>query len=363
MKQKFLPALLLLSLAIFQACKKDREENQPKEQETIGVYVLYEGTMGQNNSGIAYYDLKTSQSNPDYFKTVNGYDLGETANDLQQYGSKIYCVVTGKKDEKQSFVEVINPVTGKSIKRISFNGASSGFLPRYIAFHKNKAYVSNYDGKIRRIDTASLQIDEQQVETGGAMEKMAIVNDKLYVVNSDHYDFRDAPNKHTVSVIDLNTFTKIKDIPVTTNPVKIAGSKNGDVFVASSIPWGGIGTYQKINLQTDAVTSTFSASIGDITIHENKGFAIVDPYTSNPAVKELNLSTGELGNSFITDGTQLKSPNRISVNTLTNEIVVSDVPDYTSPGKAYYFKADGKLAVTITTGINPNSAVFIYGTK
>ncbi len=362
MKQKFLPALLLLSLAIFQACKKDREENQPKEQETIGVYVLYEGTIGNNNSGISYYNLKTGQSDPEYFKTVNGYDLGETAVDLQQYGTKIYCVVSGKQNEQKSFVEIINPATGKSIKRIPFNGTSSGFMPRYMAFYKDKAYVSCYDGKIRRIDTTSLSIDAT-VETGGAIEGIAVTNGKLYAANSAHYLFPDALNKNTVSVIELNSFTKLKDISVHYNPQRIFAASNGTLYLTASGNYDDIGSaYQKIDSQTDEVTNTFDSSLGSVSMNETKAFAITNPY-SNPSIKELNISTGKLENNFISDATTLTTAYGISVNAVTGDVVVCDVPNFTSPGKAYYFKADGKLAVTITTGINPNSAVFIYGTK
>ena len=184
-------AIRLISLAALSSCKKDKMKEpivEPTPKSTLGVYVLTEGPFGQaNKSEISYYDMATKALDKGYFKTKNGTDLGTAASDLKQYGSKMYCVLTGLKDApNDSYLEVISIATGKSIKRIPFSGANGDLSPRFIVFNKNKAYVSGYTGTISRIDTATLTI-EAQINTGGALEEMAIVNNKLYVANSDNF--------------------------------------------------------------------------------------------------------------------------------------------------------------------------------
>lgn len=359
MKQRSLLLLFILSAALFQACKKDRDET-PKEQETVGIYVLFQGSWGDNNSGIAWYDMKSGASDPNYFKTVNGYDLGESANDLQQYGNKIYCIVSGTQGEKKSFVEVLDPATLKSISRISFNGATEGYMPRSIAFYKDKAYVSGYDGKIRRIDTASLTIDGD-VLAGGAIESIAVANNKIYATNSVHFLYPDV-TQNTVSVVDVNTFQKLKEINVATNPTKIAATKSGNLIVAAQGDYDLIAPAHQIILSsTDAVTATLNAGVNYFSLAGDYGYAITDAY-SNPAIKLFDASTAQLGASFITDGTSVTSPSVITVNPLNGDAVISEAP-YNGDQTASYFSSAGKFKFKLTTGANPAQAVFKYGYK
>lgn len=361
MKRKLLPLLFLSSLAIFQACKKDHDDTS-REIETKGIYVEYEGLLGHNNSGIAFYDLKTGETDSSYFKKVNGYDLGESASDLRLYGNKIYCVVSGIQGEKKSFLEVINPSTGKSLKRIDFNGEHEGFMPKSLAFYENKVYVSAYDGKIRRIDTTSLNIDGE-VSAGGAMEGIAIVNKKIYAANSDHYLYPNATSKNTVSVIDVTSFQKIKEVSVSANPQKLIAAPGNKLWV---ICWGNYSniapSYQLIDAVNDQVTGTYTGDIAAADAGETKGYVLTDVYSA-PAARAFDLTSGRLSDNFITDGTKLTTPYGITVNTLNGDVLISDSNNYSTTGKAICFSSDGKRKAEFKTGPNPSHAAFRYGYK
>lgn len=370
----------LLGILLMSSCKKDRTlAPEPKGQEitgTKGIYVLAEGTMGNNNSTLTYYDVATKKVetfyddatkkiSADYFKKINGRPLGETANDLKAYGSKMYCVVAGVQGKAQSFVEVIDIATGKSLKSISFNANGDGQMPRYIAFYKNKAYVSRYDGKISRIDTASLAVDaELQLMNGtspaGGLEGLAVANGKLYVTNSDHPYY---PNglKNKVTVIDLATFTKTKDIAVSHNPVKIAAAQNGDLLV---VTWGDYGAVkpvlQRINSATDAVTASYDYNVGPIAIYKNKSYLITD-WNMNSLT--LDLTSGATG-KIITDATATSTLYGVTVNPFDESVVVADAISFGSDvGKAIVFDKNGKFKYDFATGALPQHAVFNYSYK
>jgi len=82
--------------------------DHPTETETAGMYILCEGLFNMNNSTLSYYDFNksemlsfqdsdkkgTDKTSYDYFKMANGRKLGDTANDLQRYGSKLYSLST-----------------------------------------------------------------------------------------------------------------------------------------------------------------------------------------------------------------------------------------------------------------------------
>lgn len=363
---KLLPyALPVLLMAAITSCKKDHPALKqavppPVATGTTGVYVLCEGG---STSFITYYDVATKKSETDYYKKVNGTDLGAGANDLEQYGSKMYCVITGPTGAKQSFVDVMDIATGRSLKRISFNTATAGQMPRYIAFYKNKAYVSRYDGKVSRIDTTSLTVDGEIALTEG-LEGLAVANGKLYVCNSSHPFYQDGA-KNQVSVINLETFTKTKDIEVHNNPVKIKAAANGNLFV---VTWNDFiinndPTLDVISSAKDTTTNTFAYDLSDININKTSAYVFKDVYTS-PDIKSLDVTNGTLGSSFITDGTPISILYGITINAFDDDVFISDADSYTATtGHTYCFGANGKVKFSFETGKLPQKAVFAYSYK
>lgn len=90
-----LPLLLLLN-----ACD-DMEDKpftssditgDPTETDTAELYALCEGLFNQNNSSLMRFSFNNQRMVRNYFKTINHRGLGDTANDLAIYGSKIYIV-------------------------------------------------------------------------------------------------------------------------------------------------------------------------------------------------------------------------------------------------------------------------------
>ncbi|MES2826890.1 MAG: DUF5074 domain-containing protein [Bacteroidota bacterium] len=352
---------LLIGATLLGACKKDRlvlSERFPTG--TLGVYVLCEGQYGlANNSSITYYDVASSTSTKDFFKKQNGSDLGTNANDLKAYGSKMYCVITGTTvAAKDSYLEILNTATGKSIKRIALSDASGGFLPRFIVFNGGKGYVSGYDGSITKIDTANLNV-ESRLKVGGALEEETIVNNKLYVTNSAHFQFGTV-NNSSVSVVDLNTFTKLKDISVGFNPIRVAATAAGDVFVLTKGDYVAIKpSLDKISSLTDTkVSSNDKVSLEFLRIASGKGFVIGD--YNDVYLKTFNITTGELSANFITDMSQIVSPYGVTVNSFNEDVFVSDANAYAAEGKVIAFSALGKKKFEFATGAVPQTAVFNY---
>ncbi|MEJ2880772.1 YncE family protein [Pedobacter sp. GR22-6] len=354
---------LLTTMVFLNACKKDRIKVDPIPHATAGVYVLCEGAFGQlNNSSITYYDVTKATVDKDYFRTKNGAGLGTDASDLKQYGSKMYCLVTGSKDVAQdAYIEVINIATGKSIKRIPFYDTSKDFAPRHIAFYQNKAYVTGYDGYVSKIDTASLTV-ESRILVGGALEGIAIVNGKIFAANSSHPFYVNANNSN-VSVVDIASFTKVTDIPVSFNPTKLAATANGDVYVITSGSFSPFvaTAFEKINSLTNTKTQTFTHDLSEIAVNGNSGYVITNDYPAK--IKLLNISTGLLGADFITETTSLNSAYGLTVNPLDHNLFIADATNYVGDGKLFCFDTAGKKKFEFATGTAPKIAVFNYTYK
>lgn len=246
----FFLAFVLLLVSCDDMVDKVPDGKLPITNETSQLFVLSEGLFNMNNSTLALYDLKNKSTEKNYFLKTNKRGLGDTANDMALYGSKLYVVVN-----VSSQIEVLDALTGKSIKQIPmFDDAGVARQPRYIEFYESKAYVCSFDGTVARIDTTSLLV-EKMVKVGKNPDGICVANNKLYVSNSGGLNFPNYDN--TVSVIDIPSFEEIKKIEVAINPSIIHSDSQGDVYVVSRGDYGEQGyVFQRISSKTDILEET-----------------------------------------------------------------------------------------------------------
>lgn len=361
MKRLYQWIVLLVCISCVNGCDDMRDVIDKSQEEvvmesgTAELYLLSEGLFNLNNSSLMRYTFKDNKKVTDYFLRLNQRGLGDTANDMAIYGSKLYVVVN-----VSSQVEVIDLLSGKSIKRIPMladNGSSR--QPRQIAFHKNKAYVCSFDGSVARIDTTSLTI-EAVTQAGRNPDGICVQNNKLYVSNSGGLD---RPNyDNTVSVIDLASFTEIKKITVGANPGKIRGDKYGDVYVSTR---GDLtdGNYRfvRIDSQSDEVVETLQEQVLNFAIHNDMAYLYHYNYTQKTSwikvydVKEERV----IRENFVMDGTTLNTPYGINVNPYNGNVYITDAFDYKVKGDLLCFSPQGYLQFRLTNvGINPNAVAF-----
>lgn len=353
MKTK-LYALLILIVTIFTSCDiQDVPIDQNLPVATGHIMVLSEGGYGQNNSTLACYDLNNKTSDNNFFATKNSRGLGDLANDMIKYGSKIYIVVNGS-----SQIEVINANTGESEKQIPMFNGTSAKQPRYIVSYKNKVYVSSYDNTVTRIDTTTLNIDGSVI-VGRNPEQLCVAGDKLYVTNSGGLDFPNFDN--TVSVIDLSTFTETTKITVGLNPTKIKADGNGNLFVVCNGNYStDLGEFQKIDTKTNTVTTISDVSAYNFTIYNNMAYFYE---YGDTAIKVYDCVTEKITNkNFISDATtfpDLSYIYSINVDAYNGDVYISTT-DYKTNGNVYCFDKDGKLKYElVNVGLNPNTVLFL----
>jgi YVTN family beta-propeller protein len=348
LKTLFAATALITLLA---SCGKDNTPTPEVPAERAGIYVLNEGGFGGNNSSLTYYSYTSKAATPNIFSAANGgAGLGDTGNDIQVYGSKMYIVVN-----VSSTIEVVDPKTTKSIKQIRFFDGAVARQPRYIVFDKNKAFISSYDGTVAVLDTATLTVDKY-ISVGRNPEQMVISNGKLYVANSGGLG---AVLDKTVSVIDLATLTETKKIEVGSNPINIAADAYGDVYVISYGSYGSTPVLTIINNATDAVKTSNDIDAGyatDFLVNGDVAYYI----TAAGKVKVYNVKTDAVASeSFITDGTAISIPYSIAIDRTTGELFVTDAIDYRSNGLLFAFDKTGKKEYSFAVGINPGAITFI----
>ena len=343
--------VLVLPLLVA-SCHRPEPEPEPQPQPDSyanGMYILNEGLFQMNNSSLSYYDFTTGTLTADIFLDVNHRGLGDVGNDLQRYGSKLYCVVNNS-----NIVEVMDFATARSLKTLNLSGKQ----PRHIAFLDGKAYISCFDDDVVRVDTATLEI-EATVRVGRDPDGICACNGKLYVCNSGGLDNPNYDN--TVSVIDPVSFTVTKEIPVVINPTRVKAYNDRYVYVVSNGNYGSIPySFQKIDAQTNEVVKVYDLETYNFDIYQNLAYLYSYNYSTMTAwFKVLDLEADTLvTDQFISDGTQLQTPYNIMVNPLNGDVYITDAGNYVANGDVYCFDKNGKKKFSFEAGLCPASMAF-----
>ena len=107
--------IFLLSLVtVVVACENENDAPvAPAGDGSAAVcYVLNSGDWKSANSSLTMYDVATGAAEQGCFESQNNRRLGNTANDIVVYGSKMYIAVSG-----ESTIEVAS-LDAKAIKQI-----------------------------------------------------------------------------------------------------------------------------------------------------------------------------------------------------------------------------------------------------
>lgn len=317
-----------------------------------GLYILNGGNQGENNASISYYDIATGKLTTDIYKTANGSGLGDSAEQMLIYGSKMYVTVTAS-----NRIAVLD-MNGKLIESIEPKEGDEPMNPRCMVADNGKIYVSYFYGHaVAVLDTTTLKI-ENKVSVGRYPEQLAVANGKIYVSNSGGLDY---PNYgSTVSVIDLNTFKVEKDIDVIINPGSLMADSQGDIYVISLGDYGDIkNTLQRIDGKTGAVTVMDNAT--KMTIVNDKLYTAYAQWgVPTITYKKYDVLTEQLiDGNIIKDGTDIASPYAIAVDPLSEDFYITE-SSWGSTGSLFTFTAEGKLKdkAIDTGGYEAKSVIF-----
>lgn len=350
-------SLFFGSVTLF-SCSDDDEPTPPNPGFGLNygdAYILNSGEWNENNSTLDYFNNETKELSENVFQKLNGKGLGDTANDLLIYGSKMYIAVNISGQIQ------ITDLKGESLKTITpGNDGSSTAGPRHFTADGGKVYVSLYDGYVARIDTTSLEI-EAKVKVGIGVEQICITDKKLYAAISTN------PNpSNLVQEISLGDFKEAKDINVVANPVSIKADKNGMLYVLS---WGDaadgyMNKLVKLNPQTGDTTNILTN--GSIRMsQEGDHLYLISSVIENwmPVSTEFikyNTVTGKFEDKpYVNADVNVKDAQCVDVNPISGDVYILS-GSYVANGDLFIISKDGALLKTVAlSGMNPVCTRFV----
>ncbi|WP_298064777.1 DUF5074 domain-containing protein [uncultured Rikenella sp.] len=340
-------ALLLFS------CNDDGGKIDIPGLKTQGYYILGEGTFGSENSTLYYYDFSTKTAT-DRFTTANpGVVLGNTANDMKIYGSKLYVAV-----DVSNKVLVLDAASGRILEDIDMGQADGkNREPRGIACAAGKVFVSTYSGQVARIDTTSYAVD--YTPYGGSFkysEGIAEVSERTLCVANAGYG-----SGNTVTMIDIPSFTVTGDMTVPTNPNELAVAGDGTVYLATWMDYatGAPAALHKLNLMNKTYTTVPGVEVQRIAIHGQKLYGVNTTYDATTYAPSSSLVKVDLADG----SSETMIPSKagasfygVNVNPLSGYVYVSDG----SANEVLVFDEKGTAQPAVTNaGNGVNTVAFV----
>lgn len=377
--------LVVLFLGLFYSCREDSEILKPEvvvtppdtlavdtvvRRELVGFYLLNEGNMGSNKSTLDFYDFSTDSYHLNIYASVNPTvpkELGDVGNDIGIYGAKLYAVINCSNK-----IEVMDKNTAIRLGQIDIPNC------RYIKFHDGYAYVTSYAGPVEinpeyeqtgyvaKIDTSTLEVVDQCL-VGFQPDELAIVDHKIYVANSGGYMVPFYEN--TVSVIDIESFTEIKRIPVEINLHRLEADHRGNLWVSSRGDYYDVPSdLYWIDTEMDTLGGSMGIAVSEMTLDGDSLYLYSTEFSYTTMDWIITFGIIDVMNkeiktrNFLADGAEkeITMPYGILVNPINKDIYLTDAANFVYPGSLMCFDRYGKKKWHVRTGDIPGHFAFLY---
>ena len=345
----------ILGSFLFVSCSSDdNNDSKPSGAYDNGVIVLNQGNFLKGNASISFLSNSFVTENNIFSTVNNGAVLGDTGQDIGFNGDLAYIVLN-----VSNKIEIVNRYTFAKVATIG-----SGLVnPRYITFHNDKAYVTNWgDGNIKTDDYVAV-IDLKTNTVTGTIpvvegpEKIIEENGKLYVAHAGGFGYG-----NTITVIKTANNTIETTIAVGDVPNSIE-TENGKLYVLTSgkSEFSGsesAGKFHIITLNDNKVTKTLDFTElthpSNLVIEDNKIY-----YTLNNDVYTMTLTPTALPAASLFSTTAQGVKNGINCFAVEDSrIYVGDALDFNSNGKVYVYSLQGALQHSTTVGLIPAGFYF-----
>ena len=357
MKTKLYITLLASFLVFtFSSCDHGKKpQYAPTGPFTNGAYISNEGTYGQANASVSFYDFAADTVRNSIFTLVNNRPLGQLLQST--------CIANGKAYMMLNMSDTVMVASADNfVAADTITGCKS---PRYMTSFNMKGYISQWgeNGVVKVIDLVSNKI-LQTIKVGMGPEQLLAAGGKILVCNGGAYDV-----DSTISVINPISDIVEKTVIVGDNPKELVADKHGDIWV---ICYG----YIKYDLNFNIVLETPSklVRLSGTTFQKTGEYIISQTKHPQHIGISKDKSTVYYGGGFGYPGIYAMSITSsalptvpligeklfygFNVNPGNGEIFALDAGNFTDGGTMYRYSSTGTFLKQYAVGIAPNGVTF-----
>jgi YVTN family beta-propeller protein len=353
-------AWALLILTLIYGCKKEDDPVYiPAGPYANGVFIANEGTYGQDNASVSFYDFTGDSVRNSIFTTVNKHPLGQLLQSMYTISGSVYMMLN-----ISDTVVIANADDFKQTGTIT--GLNS---PRYMTSFNNKGYITQWGewGETGLVNVVDLNTNViiRTIEVGMGPEQAIVANGNILVCNGGAYDV-----DSTISVINPASDRVVQTIEVGHNPKEMVVDKNNDIWV---ICYGYIkydllfniiletpSKLVKISGQSFQKTGEYIISATQhpqhIDISKDKSTVYYGGGYGYAGIYAMDISASSAPSTPLVDGGKFFYG--FNVNPSNGEIFALDATDFTTAGILLRYTSSGILLKQYPTGIAPNGALF-----
>lgn len=359
----FISVAIASALILFtSSCRKD-DTPQPiidPVYKLSGFYFASEGQWGKNNASLGYYNIEENTFIGNWWASLNpsvSGGLGDVVNDICNQGQYLLIAVNA------SNLLEISDTDGHHVAAVEIPNC------RMIACDAEYAYVTSYadEGYVAKVSLATKSL-VKTCPTGHEPEGIAIVGNKLYVLNSCSYhtDFTGGGNNEvsSISIIDLQTFTETQRIslgiinaysPLTVMP------DGKSFYINSSGDYNSIAASSLIfSTETQRVEKSFNFGGTYADVYKGKLYIFDTAFSYTTLEWESSNCVYDPDTDTISDFPiptetfeSFGAPAGVWINPGNGDIYIADKGDYANPGYLYRFDSEGNKLSRFTVGVCP----------
>lgn len=338
--------MLVLGLLSFISCRSDKPEIKPQVPVVVlpgkDVFIINEGNYQWGNASLSFYESFKGTVREDVFRSENQRSLGDVCQSMEIFNGKAYIVVNNSNK-----IEIVDPVSFRSLGKIQGLRA-----PRYfLGVSKSRAYVTDlYSNAVSVIDLNS-NTRIKDIPCAGWTEEMVLSQGKVFVTNL---------RKEYLFVIDTATDALEDSIKVGASPNSIQEDKNGKLWVlcGGNSSKNVAGSLHKIDPATKQVE--LSLSFGDVT--DGPGSLDMNGTKDTLYFLKQGVYRMAIANAVLPSAPLIRQNDflfyGLGIDPLTGVIYVSDAVDYVQKGKIFRYSPAGTLIGKFEAGIIPSDFYF-----
>ena len=381
-KQTLLIFSCVLALVVL-GCDKDETSSFTSEDETLAgetvtagdkdaryvkLFVLNEGSYGQNNSTLDFFRYSDGKYVRNSFSQMNptiSAGLGDVGNDIAIRGDEAWIVVNNS-----GLVEIVSARDEKHIATLEVP------TPRNIVLDNEYAYVTSWagayyggdarKGAVYRIGLSNKTVKDT-VNVGYQPEGITLSGGNLYVANSGGVN--PGGYENTISIISQAEFKVTGSISLPSQKnLKDVVASGGDLWVSSLGDYYSVHSgLARINLATKQVNEYDDVRVGTRLWNDaaNDKIYVIgtqDEWVWTPGAKKTysifvaNTVSGDISEHSLPDG--ITYPYSIAVDGVSGDIFIGDAADSKTPGSIMCYDATYSLKWKATAGLFPGHFAF-----